>query len=217
MTKRAPLPAGAALLLLAGWTWGCADARPSRDPDAVDAAIAAAAEPPAARGVVDSLVPIPVALERFREGLEEPTGLRSPYTSRDALVAAYVDILERADTLALEEIAVSRAEYAWLYYPSSIVSRPPYELPPELAWFQLQGENRIGALRALRDLGGRPLEYRGYECLPEPTVEGENRVWAGCVMTVRRNGEPGPAPIKLFGSILERGGRFAILSFANDF
>jgi hypothetical protein len=175
-----------------------------------------AAPPAQAGGVVDSVMPIAVALERFREGLEEPTELRSDITSRDALVASFMDLLARSDTLGFEEIVVSQAEWAWLYYPTNVLARPPYELPPGIAWFQLVEGNRTAVLRALRELGGRPVEYEGYACAPAPTVEGENRIWTGCTVTLGRDGRP-PAPIKLFSAILERGGRFAVLSFDNDF
>src|SRR5690606_30373018 len=171
--------------------------------------------PDGGAGVVDSIVPIAVALERFREGLEEPGRLRSGIRSRDALVERLLVVLAAADTAAFEELAVDRAEYAWLYYPESPISRPPYELPPALAWFRLQQGNRVGALRALRELGGRPLDHGGYRCAEEPAVEGRNRIWVGCAVEIGRDGEPA-APIRLFGSILERDGRFAILSFAND-
>ena len=97
------------------------------------------------------------------------------------------------------------------------IARPPYELPPALAWFQLQEGNRKGVFRALRELGGHALELHGYRCPPDaPRVEGENRIWAGCTLEISR--EPGERmTLRLFDSILERNGRFAFLSFANDF
>ena len=98
----------------------------------------------------------------------------------------------------------------------NVLAKPPYELPPALAWFQLQETNRKGALRALRELGGHELDYRGYTCGPEPSVEADNRVWTGCLVTVGRDGDA-PIPLKLFGAILERDGRFAVLSYDNDF
>ena len=165
--------------------------------------------------VVDSVLPIAEALDRFREDLREPIGLHGP-ESRDALVGQVIDALQTSDTLAFERLAVNRAEWAWLYYPTNVLAKPPYELPPALAWFQLQEANRTGVFRALREFGGQDLRYDGYECAAEPTVEGENRIWTRCTVTLARNGET-PASIRLFASILERGGHFAILSYANDF
>lgn len=169
------------------------------------------------RHVVDSIIPMDEALTRFRVGLTEPTGLAGGADSRDELVSSVIHALEAQDTLAFEELAVSRAEWAWLYFPTNVLSKPPYELPPALAWFQLQETNRKGVLRALRELGGHELDYRGYSCSPEPTIEGDNRTWTGCVVTLRRDDDTDRVTMKLFGAIVERDGRFAVLSYDNDF
>ncbi|GMV08205.1 MAG: hypothetical protein AMXMBFR53_44800 [Gemmatimonadota bacterium] len=175
---------------------------------------AAASEAPA--GVVDSVLPMPVMMERFRTGLPEPVALAGGEESRDALVERVVRALQAADTAAFEGVTVGLSEWAWLYYGTSAQARPPYELPPGLAWVQLQENNRSGVLRALERLGGKALDYRGYACDPEPTVEGENRVWIGCLVTLAVDGGEA-APLRLFSAILERGGHFKVLSFANDF
>jgi len=167
-------------------------------------------------GVVDSVFPMSVMLDRFRAGIAEPARLTSGADSRDALVEAVVRAVEARDTAACESLAIGMAEWVWLYFPTSAQASPPYELPPALAWFQLQEGNRKGLLRALQRLGGAKLDYGGYTCDPEPTIEGMNRVWIGCMVTLGRDGEA-PSAVRLFSAILERDGRFAILSFANDF
>jgi len=166
--------------------------------------------------VVDSVLPMEVMLARFRDGLPRPTTLHGDSDSRDALVREVITALEASDTAAFARLAVDRGEWAWLYFPGNVLSRSPYELPPGLAWFQLQETNRQGVFRALREFGGRRLDYRGYRCNPEPTTEGANRLWIGCTVTIGRDSTP-PVPIRLFSAILERGDRFLILSYANDF
>jgi hypothetical protein len=165
--------------------------------------------------VIDSVLPMDVALGRFRKELPQPDSLRG-VGNRDTLVLGVIQALRSSDTLAFERLAVNRAEWAWLFYPTNVQAKPPYELPPGLAWFQLQEANRKGVFRALRELGGHTLDYRGYRCDPNPTIEGDNRLWTGCVVTLGRDGAA-PVTLRLFGAILERGGRFAILSYANDF
>jgi hypothetical protein len=164
---------------------------------------------------MDSVLPMDVALDRFRKDLPRPDSLRG-VTNRDTLVLRVIEALRTSDTTAFERLAVNRAEWVWLFYPTNVQAKPPYELPPGLAWFQLQETNRKGVFRALRELGGHTLDYQGYRCDPNPTVEGENRLWTGCVVTLGRDGAA-PVTLRLFGAILERGGRFAILSYANDF
>ena len=170
----------------------------------------------AATDIIDSVLPIDVVLDRFREDLPQPEGLRGGADDRDTLVHLIIDALRTSDTTAFARLAVSRAEWAWLYYPTNVLARPPYELPPALAWFQLQEGNRKGVLRALRELGGHTLDYRGYRCDAEPVREGENHLWTGCTVTLGRDGAE-PVTLRLFSSILERDGRFAVLSYANDF
>jgi len=176
----------------------------------------ASSAPEDARQVVDSIIPMDQALDRFREGLIEPAGLSGGEGSRDALVEKVVRAFEAQDTMAFEALAVNRAEWAFLYYPDNVLSKPPYELPPGLAWFQLQEANRKGVLRGLRELGGHRVTHQGYTCGPEPVVEGENRLWTGCTVTLRRD-DGDPVTIRLFAAILERDGRFAVLSYDNDF
>jgi len=166
--------------------------------------------------VVDSALPMDVEMARFRKGLENPRALETGAGSRDALVRDVVEALASQDTMAFEDLAVDRAAWAWLYYPASKTAQPPYELPPGLAWFQLQEANRKGVLRALRRLGGHELELAGYSCDPKPTVEGDNRIWIGCELDLGVDGKD-PVPVRLFSSILERDGRFAVLSYQNDY
>lgn len=165
---------------------------------------------------VDSILPMDVMLDRFRAGLDHPTHMASGMTNRDSLVAALIHALSTQDTAAFEPLTVTRAEWAWLYFPTDILSRPPYELPPGLAWFQLQETNRKGALRLFRELGGDTLTLDSYHCRPDPMVEDANRIWTGCLVTLHRNGGAAET-IRLFSAILERDGRYAFLSFDNDY
>ena len=199
----------AALIVLAALVSACRGESPRA---------AAAAQPTASvsAGVIDSVVPIDVALRRFRSQVPRVDRLHSTVSGRDALVRAVVVALSRSDTTTVVRLALNLAEYAWLYYPSTKIARPPYELPPALAWFQLQERDRKGALRALRELSGHRVDFRGYRCDATPMVEGQNRIWTGCVVTIARDGAR-PVSIRLFGGIIERDGRFEVLSYENDF
>lgn len=184
--------------------------------NAASAAKNDAATVTASASVIDSALPMQVLLDRFRHGVPKVDKLRSDVTSRDALVRQVMAGIARNDTLAMERLAVSLGEYAWLYFPTTKVAQPPYEIPPALAWFQVQEKNRRGALRALRELGGHRVALQSYRCDPSPTVEDQNRLWTGCSVTISRDGAKS-VDIRLFGAILERDGRFAVLSYQNDF
>jgi hypothetical protein len=177
---------------------------------------AADSVPSQSAGVVDSVQPMPVMLARFRADIPEVKTMTSGQPTRDALVKSIVHALATSDTAQLEKDAVNVREFAWLYFPTGINARPPYELPPGLAWFRLQEADRKGVFRALRNLGGHRLDYRGYTCDSKPTLEGPNKTWIHCLVTLGVDGEK-PVPVKLFSGMLERDGHFAILSFQNDY
>lgn len=186
------------------------------------AGLAACGPPPAdewgnagpAPVVVDSALPRQQALRQFREGVPAPAALTGGARSRDALVRAFVRATEAGDTAALRALVLTRAEFAWLYYPTTPQGLPPYDLSPSLLWFLTEGASSQGLRRLLDERAGQSLGYVGHDCDPRPSREGENRVWGPCV--VRRVRAPGDTVAeRLFGQILERGGRFKLVSFAN--
>jgi hypothetical protein len=167
--------------------------------------------------VVDSALPMDEQLRRFREGLPEPPrALRGGASSRERLVRRFVAALERADTGAIVRLGVTRAEYAWLILPTSPLLAPPYNHPPELAWFQLTAASGTGLTRLLDRRGGRVLGFVGHGCALAPERQGSNQIWPGCV--VRRAGAGGDTVgERLFGPIVERDGVYKFLGFANQF
>lgn len=164
-------------------------------------------------GEVDSAIPIDEALRRFRQKLAAPEGLRGGFGSREKLVRGFVRALEVRDTAALRRMVLRAEEFAWLYYPSSPLSRPPYELAPALMWFQLQGESERGASRLLAERAGGALGYAQHTCAP-PRVEGKNRIYSHCEL--RRVSPAGDTlSERLFGLIVEREGSYKFVSYAN--
>ncbi len=166
--------------------------------------------------VVDSILPIAEELRRFRAGLgEAPRGLEHGAPTRDALVDSFIDALQRADTATLVRLTISRAEFAYLVYPSSPNIDGPYRQAPGLVWMRLSGASGVGLARLLNRVGGRAIPRPSYRCDEPPTTEGDNRIWQDCEI---RLGSPAAASWqRLFGGIIERDGRFKILSYANDY
>jgi hypothetical protein len=164
-------------------------------------------------GYVDSAIPIEEALRRFRAQLPRPAGLKGGYPSREKLVRAFARAVETRDTAALRRMVMDRGEFAWLYYPSSPLSRPPYELSAGLMWFQMQGESERGASRLLSERAGHALGYIGHNCAP-PRVEGKNRIHSSCELR-RVTAARDTLAERLFGLILERDGRYKFVGYAN--
>ncbi len=165
--------------------------------------------------VVDSAVPFQERLDRFRKEIPEVAGLTGGRPSRDSLVRDFITALETSDTTALVEMALTGAEFAWLYYPTNPQAHPPYDLAPDLMWFMLQGNSERGLRRALSLYGGRDLDFRGYRCDAEPSIQGENSVSGPCTVAVI--GEEGEhIDVRLLSLIVERNGSFKFVSYANS-
>ena len=170
-----------------------------------------AARPPAH---MDSAVPRAVALERFRQGSPRVTELEGGAGSRDELVHRFARAVAVRDTAALRRLLLSRAEFAWLYYPTSKQGLPPYDLSPDLMWFMTAERSQRGAAALMSERAGQALRLVGYRCLGDSTVEGANRLWGPCV--IRRVQAPGDTvEERLFGPVIERGGRFKFVSYSN--
>jgi hypothetical protein len=166
--------------------------------------------------VIDSILPIEEELRRFRAGLPAVDAFRGGAPTRGALVERFADALARSDTAALRGLALTRAEFAWFVYPESRYTRPPYRQPPGLVWMQLAETGEAGFRRLLARAAGGQLRVAGDDgCADAPAVEGATRLWRHCrVRVVRDGGDTTSA--QLFGVIVERGGRFKLASYAND-
>lgn len=164
---------------------------------------------------VDSIFSPEESLRRFRAGLDTAAGLRGGEASPEALAQRWIRAVESHDTLAIRRLVLDRAEFAWLYYPSSRFSAGPFHQPPDLLWFLFQQNGEKGIVRVLRRLGGTDLDYVGLTCPREPRIEGENRIREYCA--VRRVVGGDTLSQVLFGGIIERGGRFKFISYTNQF
>ncbi len=187
----------------------------SRDPlTSADSQAAHVADVVAQGGVVDSILPIAEHLRRFRATVaSHPDTLSHTSPSARALVARWAKAVGTSDTTALNAMVIDRAEFAWLYYDDSPMSKPPYEAPPELLWGQIMASSNEGAKRVQGKFGGKPVEVVDLMC-PAASTEGANRIHQNCVVTVRTSGATLPTA-RYFGSIIERGGRFKFISLAN--
>jgi hypothetical protein len=168
--------------------------------------------------VVDSILPVEEELRRFRVavGGDSVSALENAAPSRDTLVKRFVAALSTSDTSALQKMLLNAREFGWLVYPESPYTQPPYTQSPGLVWNQIQNPAASGFTRLLRRLGGKPLRYDGYRCVPKSERQGRNVIWTRCTVSVAEANEAARKR-KLFGSIIERDGRFKFVSYSNEF
>jgi hypothetical protein len=167
-------------------------------------------------GVVDSVLPIPELLARFRAATADtPATLTGGETSPERLARALIAALTSRDTLAVRTLAMSRGEFAWLYYPHSKFTAPPYELGPQLVWIPLVAASDKGAGRLLERYGGRALRFEAIICPDSASTEGPNTVLAGCRVRFAV-GDSAARELRLFSSLLSRHGHYKFLTYTND-
>jgi hypothetical protein len=168
---------------------------------------------PAVSGV-DSILPTEIALARFLHGVARPASLSGGSPGMTDLIERFSEALDHRDSLGLMAMSVTRSEYGYFYYPSSIYVRKPYALPPDVAWLLSSQENAKAVRRLLQRLGGRGAVVRSANCV-RTEQQGVNLVHAECSVTVVAGN--GSEEVRLFRSVLERDGRMKFLSFAGDF
>jgi len=163
--------------------------------------------------VVDSVIPREEALRRFREGLPEVTRFSGGATSRDALLRAVAAGIAARDTAALQALTITRAEYAWLYYPTATQGLPPYDLAPALYWFTLDTRNHRSLGQLLE--GATPgVRFVSADCGTASTAEGINQVWGPC--TYRMTSPGGEAvTVRYLSLVVEREGTWKVLQYAD--
>lgn len=157
-------------------------------------------------------------MRRFRVGLDSVSSLDSASTtSRDRLIRRFVRAVADRDSLALRAMRLSRAEFAYLYFPSTQYVRAPYVTAPDVIWQLMEARGESGMKRLVTRVGGGGLQLVDYSCEQRPKEEGRNRLFEQCRIRYRRTPSDTVEQRKLFGSIIERDGRYKFVSYANDF
>ncbi|MBI2795901.1 MAG: hypothetical protein HYX65_04255 [Gemmatimonadetes bacterium] len=182
-------------------------ARAALDVDSVRRVLAAATP-----AHVDSVFAPDEEVRRFKAAVRDSTDtLRQAAPSRDALVRALATAVARNDTARLRALAIDLREFAWLYYPTSRFAHDPYFLKPDVLWLQLTANSDHDGGVLLRKYGGRPMRVAAATCPGAARREGRNLLWEGCRLRL----EGDSVPRQFFGTILERDGRFKLVSLAN--
>lgn len=165
---------------------------------------------------IDSILPMPEYLRRFRSGLPEARALSGGARSREDLARRFLSAVNRRDNREFGALVLSRAEFAWLVFPSHLYHDPPYELDPEIFWMQIRLSSGKGLSRTLERLGGHRLAFERLDCRPDTRQvrRGPVRIWSNCSLQFM-DGET-RLRRRLFGAIVELDGRYKLMSFSSD-
>jgi hypothetical protein len=139
-------------------------------------------------------------------------GLESPRAVAVAVVAA----LDARDAPALERLSVNEQEFRHLVWPRQPAARPERNIPWDYAWRSLAARSRHQLAGRLSEwVGGRRSTVVGVTFAGETTDYGAYRVHRRSVVTLR-DAAGRLETVRVFGSIIEQGGRFRVFSYVVD-
>jgi hypothetical protein len=141
--------------------------------------------------------------------------LRPTWGSAEEAAEAFLDALAADDVERMRSAALSEQEFADVVWPELPSSRPNRNLPRDYAWRDLNQKSSNSLRRVSHRHGGKRYRLERVEFLDGTTeyltfaVHREARL----ILT----GEQGERlRLRLFGSMIERGGRWKLFSFVND-
>jgi hypothetical protein len=139
-------------------------------------------------------------------------GLDSPRAVAEAVVAA----LDARDVRALERLSVNEHEFRQVVWPRQPAARPERNIPWEYAWRSLAARSRHQLRGRLSEwASGQRFTVDGVTFAGETTDYGAYRVHRRSVVTLRDTaGRLETA--RVFGSVIEQGGRYRVFSYVVD-
>lgn len=135
----------------------------------------------------------------------------TPEDAASAVLAA----LAAKDVGRLQSLAVSEGEFSATIWPELPSSRPEVNLPLPYAWGTLQQNSQAGLAMTLDAHAGRRYRLQRVEAGPTVTRYASFVIHRDVVVVVE---DPAGAwqRLRLFGSLLEQGGRWKIFSYVVD-
>ncbi|HKK07310.1 MAG TPA: hypothetical protein VKA44_00345 [Gemmatimonadota bacterium] len=141
---------------------------------------------------------------------EADSGLSNAYSSRDALIEAVLDGLQRKDRDFLDSLRVTRQEHRDLLW-DELPERRSFSF--QYAWDLNQRHSEKGLTQALGSYGGLDLEPVSVE-YGEPDEEYPDfTLHLGTVITVRRKSDGKTGRLRFLDVLLEKDGAWKLLNY----
>lgn len=143
------------------------------------------------------------------------TELSNTHESIFSLAQALLDRIHDNDLEGLMELRLDEAEFYWLVWPELPSSQPERNLSWDYVWRDLNQKSINSARRILSRHEGRAYQLMRVEFEDETTDYGSFRVHRDARVVVQdADGEI--RQLDLFGSVIERNGRFKAFSLVTD-
>ena len=141
--------------------------------------------------------------------------LTNSHESPEALAQAVLTAIEKRDVDALHALALNREEFTERVWPELPAARPERNLSPAFVWGDLNQKSNIMLRETLAAHGGKHYELVSIRFLGETTPYESYRVRRESELTVK-DPEGATRQIRVFGSMIEKGGRYKVFSYVID-
>ena len=145
---------------------------------------------------------------------EGPT-LANTRESPEAVARAVVAGLAARDAEGLRALALSEAEFRDIVWPRLPASRPERNVPWEYAWGDLHGKSEAHLAELLARWQDRGYALVSVAFRGDTTDHGAFRVHRASVLELR-DADGRAHTARLFGSMIEMGGRYKAFSYVVD-
>jgi hypothetical protein len=143
--------------------------------------------------------------------------LSTTFDSPEALAQAFLDALYRKDVEDLRKFGLNKEEFrlhVWPELPASQLEKNP--LPFDYGWNDLNQKSINSLRRTYTTYGGRKLTFIRLEFEDEETPYDTFVVHRDARVVVRDEDRGETLRLDLFGSIMEKNGRFKLFSYVTD-
>ena len=144
-----------------------------------------------------------------------PTGLAAAQASAPELARAVLAALERRDVTSLRAVALTEQEFREEVWPDLPSARPERNLPFSYVWGELHQKSEAGLAQTLAEHGGRHYELAAVRFLEDTTQYKTYLVHRRAELTVT-DAAGAQTKLQVFGSVLEKNGRFKVFSYVVD-
>jgi hypothetical protein len=142
--------------------------------------------------------------------------LSCTFDSPEALAKAFLEALRKEDLETLKAFALNKDEFQEIVWPQLPSSRPERGVPFEYGWNDLREKSFYSLSKNFARYKGRPLDFRELVFHDETTDYGTYLVHRDARVKVYDEKKDREFWVDLFGSILEKDGRFKLFSYVTD-
>jgi hypothetical protein len=141
--------------------------------------------------------------------------LTNSFDSAEAMSRAVLEAIEKHDVEALRALALDKEEFTGHVWPELPAARPERNLSPSFVWMSLNQKSSVMLRHLLAAHGGRKYQLVGVRFLGKTAQFDSFQVHRDGELTVK-DGDGREQQVRVFGSVLQKNGRYKVFSYVID-